>query len=88
MAVDIFDAAKSYRFELEAMSEEDFKELFDILIWIRENATTNGRVHFEIHGGVYNGGQWLRGEIKFTNDSNGDDAAHFKLRWVDDDHNS
>ena len=78
-------APESYRFTIEAFNENEFKELFDMISWIRENCALNGRVHIRLDGGVHSSGQWLRGEIVFTNDTNGRDAnefaTHFKLRW-------
>jgi len=86
--MDISPAPQAFRFKIEAFGEEELAELFDMLVWIREHAITNGRVHFNFEGGVFNSSAWIRGEIVFTNDDNGRDAAefaaHFKLRWCGD----
>ena len=82
--MEIIESPKSFSFEVEAYAREEFEELIEMLLWLGENASTNGRVHYEFHGGAYSSGHWVRGKVIFTNDENNEDALMFKLRWCSD----
>lgn len=79
--VEITEAPREYSFEVEAYTKKEFEEVIEILIWVGEHASSNGRVDFSFKGGAYQEGHWLNGKITFTNDENDEDATLFKMRW-------
>lgn len=82
--MQIAEQVESVVFEIECFDPDEFDEFRDMMSWISKNCK-NGRVHFDLNGGILTGDQqlmWMHGRITFTNDKDGSDAVAFKLRWL------